>query len=31
MKAANDFFNNPTEKPKPECFEQIKRPEFKSE
>ena len=31
MQAANDFFNNPTEKPKPECFEQIKRPEFKSE
>ena len=31
MQAANDFFNNPTEKPKPACFEQIKSPEFKSE
>ena len=30
MEAANDFFNNPTEKPKPECFELIKRPEFKT-
>ena len=31
MKAANDFFNNPTEKPAPACFEQIKRPKFKTE
>ena len=31
MQAANDFFNNPTEKPKPDCFEQIKSPEFKIE
>ena len=31
MQAANDFFNNPTVIPKPECFEQIKRPEFKTE
>jgi len=31
MQAANDFFNNPTEKPKPACFEQIKSPEFKTE
>ncbi|OEJ99913.1 alpha/beta fold hydrolase [Roseivirga misakiensis] len=30
MQAANDFFNNPTEQPKPGCFEQIKRPEFKT-
>ena len=31
MQAANDFFNNPTKKPNPNCFEQIKRPEFKTE
>jgi len=31
MKAANDFFNNPNEKPHPECFEKIVRPEFKIE
>ena len=31
MQAANDFFNNPTEQPKPGCLEQIKRPEFKTE
>lgn len=31
MQAANDFFNNPTEKPNPACFEQIKSPEFKTE
>lgn len=31
MQAANDFFNNPSAEPKPNCFEQIKRPEFKTE
>ncbi|MEM9077444.1 MAG: alpha/beta fold hydrolase [Bacteroidota bacterium] len=31
MQAANDFFNNPTEKPRPDCFEQIKSPQFKTE
>ena len=31
MQAANDFFNNPTMKPNPECFEQIKSPEFRTE
>jgi len=31
MQAANDFFNNPIKKPNPNCFEQIKRPEFKTE
>lgn len=31
MQTANDFFNNPIEKPNPNCFEQIKRPEFKTE
>ena len=31
MQATNDFFNNPTEKPNPDCFEQIKRPVFKTE
>ena len=31
MQAANDFFNHPTEQPSPNCFEQIKRPEFKTE
>ncbi|PNQ72167.1 hypothetical protein C1T31_12635 [Hanstruepera neustonica] len=31
MQAANDFFNNPTKKPNPDCFEQIKIPEFKTE
>ncbi|WNJ17137.1 alpha/beta hydrolase [Pontibacter sp. G13] len=30
MQAANDFFNNPTETPKPACFEQIGRPVFKT-
>ncbi len=31
MQAANEFFNNPAEKPKPECFQQIKTPDFKTE
>ena len=31
MLAANDFFNNPKEKPNPDCFEEIKSPEFKTE
>lgn len=31
MQAANDFFNNPNNKPKPECFELIKTPDFKTE
>ena len=31
MQAANDFFNNPEVKPNPECFGQIKSPEFKTE
>ncbi|NKI30432.1 alpha/beta hydrolase [Croceivirga thetidis] len=31
MQAANDFFNNPTAEPKPACFAQIRRPEFKTE
>lgn len=31
MQAANDFFNNPTIKPNPECFTEIKSPEFKTE
>lgn len=31
MQAANDFFNNLSKKPNPNCFEQIKRPEFKTE
>jgi len=30
MEAANDFFNNPIVKPNPECFEEVKRPEFKT-
>ncbi len=30
MQAANDFFNNPTMKPNPECFVEIKSPEFKT-
>ncbi|SMG50193.1 alpha/beta hydrolase fold [Marivirga sericea] len=30
MQAANDFFNSPTIKPNPECFAEIKRPEFKT-
>ena len=30
MQAANDFFNNPAEKPEPDCFKLIKRPEFKT-
>ncbi|WP_296700925.1 alpha/beta hydrolase [Algoriphagus sp.] len=28
MQAANDFFNNPSSKPSPPCFEQIKTPNF---
>ncbi|MGS2727534.1 alpha/beta hydrolase [Psychroserpens sp. BH13MA-6] len=31
MEAANDFFNNPKDKPNPNCFEQIKSPIFKTE
>ena len=31
MQAVNNFFNNPTKKPEPDCFEKIKRPEFKTE
>ncbi len=31
MQAANDFFNDPSEKPNPECMEQIKRPKFITE
>ena len=31
MQAANDFFNHPDVKPNPECFEQIKSPEFKTQ
>lgn len=31
MQAANDFFNDPAEKPNPKCFAQIKRPEFKTD
>jgi pimeloyl-ACP methyl ester carboxylesterase len=31
MQAANDFFNNPKVKPNPECFGQIKSPDFKTE
>ena len=30
MQAANDFFNDPTMKPNPECFMEIKSPEFKT-
>lgn len=30
MQAANDFFNNPSMKPNPECFVEIKSPEFKT-
>ena len=30
MQAANDFFNNPTMKPNPECFVEIKSPKFKT-
>lgn len=29
MEAANDFFNNPDQKPRPACFEQIQPLEFK--
>ena len=29
MQAANDFFNDPSVKPNPECFDEIKSPEFK--
>jgi len=31
MQAANDFFNNPGVKPNPECFGEIKSPDFKTE
>jgi hypothetical protein len=31
MQAANDFFNDPSSQPNPDCFQQIKSPEFKSE
>lgn len=31
MQAANIFFNHPNVKPNPDCFEQIKKPEFKTE
>lgn len=31
MQATNDFFNKPNERAKPECFEQIKNPDFKTE
>ena len=31
MQAANDFFNNPSAKPNPNCMEEIKRPTFKTE
>jgi len=31
MQAANDFFNNPSEKPNPNCFEEIGSPKFKTE
>ena len=31
MQAANDFFNNPNEKPNPDCFEEIGNLEFKTE
>lgn len=30
MQAANDFFNNPTIKPNPKCFSEIKTPKFKT-
>lgn len=30
MQAANDFFNDPTEKPKPSCIEQMETPLFKT-
>lgn len=30
MQAANDFFNDPSKKPTPECFKQFKVPEFKT-
>jgi hypothetical protein len=31
MQAANDFFNNPAEKPNPTCLREIKTPKFKTE
>lgn len=31
MKAANDFFNHPNEKPNPDCFEEIVNLEFRTE
>lgn len=31
MQAANDFFNNPAEKPNPTCLGEIMSPEFKTE
>ncbi|MGD1841894.1 MAG: alpha/beta fold hydrolase [Thermonemataceae bacterium] len=30
MQAANDFFNNPDQKPTPDCFNEIKSPQFKT-
>lgn len=31
MEAANEFFNDPSSKPNPECFEMIRKPTFKIE
>jgi hypothetical protein len=31
MQAANDFFNDPSSKPTPDCLEEIKTPKFKVE
>lgn len=31
MQVANDFFNDPSSQPNPDCFQQIKSPEFKTE
>lgn len=31
MKSANDFFNDPNVKPNPNCYSEIKSPEFKTE
>ena len=28
MQAANDFFNDPTSKPQPDCFDKIDQPTF---
>lgn len=30
MQAANDFFNNPGIEPSPDCYGQIKSPEFRT-